>query len=488
MSLKKEIAKANIIFTFGRLIAITLSFFFSIILARLLQPYYFGLYSFCLMVLSIFIIFTDFGLNTILTRFVSNYIEKNDHKSASSVARLIFRYKFLLTIAVGILTFIFSDQIATFVFNKPEGGFVISYASIILILASFIEFFRSLLFGLKDFKWNSISQILENVIKFFVVIGFVIFGLFITGVFIGIIISYVLLNIILIIVFYKKYSFIFYDKAEIDKDVLLGFGIWTFVGSIFGTFYGAIDQFLVSILLPVENIGFYKIAYGLIWSIIYLVPITYYVLYPYFSSSEDKKRLNLLLFNSIRYSAIFIFPFSFLLSAFSKPLVAFLYKESYMPVVQPLTILSFLSIFIVLSGIIQTFFYGIKRPDIPTKIVGFVLGLNIIFNYIFIVNYGLIGAAVAILIVKFIETFILFFISVSKEKMTFSFSIILKPLIASLVMYIFALFFLPNITNYFTLVLYGALSLIVYLIVMFLIRGIETKELFYFKKYVKYRF
>jgi hypothetical protein len=34
MSLKGEIAKANVIFTFGRIIAVGVSFFFSIILAR----------------------------------------------------------------------------------------------------------------------------------------------------------------------------------------------------------------------------------------------------------------------------------------------------------------------------------------------------------------------------------------------------------------------------------------------------------------------
>jgi O-antigen/teichoic acid export membrane protein len=127
MSLKREIAKANVFFTIGRITSAIIAFFFSIILARLLQPHNFGLYSFYVVVASFFILFTDFGMNSTLTRFVANYIGKGKYRKASTLTKLIFKYKIILTLATGVLISIFSNQISTFIFNKPKRGLWFSF-------------------------------------------------------------------------------------------------------------------------------------------------------------------------------------------------------------------------------------------------------------------------------------------------------------------------------------------------------------------------
>jgi O-antigen/teichoic acid export membrane protein len=477
MSLKGEIAKANVIFTFGRIIAVGVSFFFSIILARFLQPYNFGLYSFCLMIAGLFTMFADFGLNSTTTRFVANYIGKNKHKDVSSLFKWILKYKLILTIAAGILISLFSDQIAIFVFNKPEAGFVVFFSGFVLIFMSLFEFFKALFFGLKNFGVSSLMQILENVIKFAVVIGFVLLGMSISGILLGVIISYIVLTAICVFIIYKKYSFIVSGEGSgFDKKVLLGFTTWVFIGSLTGTIYGFLDQFIVSVLLTVEDIGFYKIAQSWMWSVIFLVPIASQVLYPYFSGSEDKKHLNLMCFSSIKYSAIFVFPLAFLMSAFSTPLILFFYKSSYLAAVEPLIILAITSIFVVLSMVLTSYFIGINKPDITTKVVSVLVWFYIALAYLMTSVYGIIGTAFALLFVKAIETVILFIVAIKKYEVAFKVSIILKPLIASVVMYFAALVFLPNVTNYFTFVLYGILSLLFYLAVMLLIKGIKKED------------
>ncbi len=186
-------------------------------------------------------------------------------------------------------------------------------------------------------------------------------------------------------------------------------------------------------------------------------------------------------FNSLRYTSIFIFPMAFLLSAYSRPFILFLYKEPFMPAASVLSILAFVSILSLLYGIVGSYFAGIKRPDITTKILSGTIILNVIMNYFLIQLYGIIGAAMATFISSLINFIIFFSIAVLIQKMMFKLAIILKPLIAAGITYYITIFFLPNVTNYFTLALYGILSLMIYFVIMLLIKGVIKQDLNYLK-------
>ena len=483
MSLKREIAKANVFFTIGRVTSSIIAFFFSIILARLLQPHNFGLYSFCVVVASFFILFTDFGMNSTMVRFVSNYMGKGKYKKASTLIKLIFKYKIILTIVTGVLISIFSNQIATFIFNKPEAGFVVFFSGLLLIVNSLSNFFYFLFYGIKNFIAASVVQVLQNALKFIFVIALVVMGMGITGAMTGLIISYLVVVVISSIIIYKKYNFIISEqKVELDSRILLTFTFWVFLGTTIGMIYGLIDQLMISNMLTIENVGFYRIALTWMSSITTLVPITAFVLYPYFSGGTGKKQLNLMFFNSLRYTSIFIFPLAFLLSAYSGPFILFLYKEPFLPAASALSILAFASVFSLLYGIVGSYFSGIKRPDITAKILSFTIILNVIMNYFLIQIYGISGAATATFISSLINFIIFFLVAVLVQKLMFKSAIILKPLIAASIAYYITMFFLPNVTNYFTLAFYGILSLVIYLIIMLLIKGITKQDIDYFKK------
>jgi O-antigen/teichoic acid export membrane protein len=324
----------------------------------------------------------------------------------------------------------------------------------------------------------SIIQILQNAFKFIFVIAFVIVGMKVVGAMTGLIISYLLAVIISLIIIYKKHNFIISaSKVRLDRRVLMTFTVWVFLTSIIGTVYGLIDQLMISNMLTIENVGFYRIALTWVSAITTFVPITTFVLYPYFSGATNKKQLNLMFFDSLRYCSIFIFPLAFLLSAYSRPFILFLYKEPFLPAAFALSILAFVSILSLLYGIAGSYFAGIKRPDITTKVLSGTIILNVILNYFLIQLYGIGGAALATLISAFINFVIFFSIAIFIQKMMFKLAIILKPLIAASIAYYAATFFLPDVTNY-----YGILSLTIYLITMLLIKGITKQDINYFKK------
>jgi O-antigen/teichoic acid export membrane protein len=486
MTLKKEIARANIIFTAGRFISIVISFFFSIILARMLQPYNFGLYNFCLMVAGFFVVFADFGLNSTLIRFVANYTGKSDKKSVNFLVGWVIKYKLAMTMAVGALVSIFSGQISGMIFGKPEAAFVVFFSGFVLIFLSFFEFFKSLFLGMKNFEVSGTLPVLENLVKFGVVISFVLVGMSISGVISGLIISYIILNAACIFILYKKCGFLFSgEKKKIESKLLKDFSFWIMIGSVVNTVYGFADQLVISALLPIEHIGFYRIAQSWMWAVIYMVPIASQVLYPYFSGSDDKKKINSIFSNSLRYSSIFVFPLAFLLCAFSDNLILFFYKESYLPVVQPLIILSLSTILVMISMLLTSFFNGIEKPGIITKLNIFTLLIYLPASYILTSIYGILGTACALLFIKLVETLFLALIATKRYQITFNKSDIIKPLLCSASMYIFSIVLFSRVSLGINFILFSMISLGIYIIFMLISGGIKRSDIDIFFKHIK---
>jgi O-antigen/teichoic acid export membrane protein len=211
-------------------------------------------------------------------------------------------------------------------------------------------------------------------------------------------------------------------------------------------------------------------------------------MYPYFSGSDNKNQINAVLSSSIRYSAIFVFPLALLVSAFSGPLIAVFYKESYMAAIEPMVILAFASIFAIFSMLLSSFFSGIKRPDINTKTA--IISVCIYFPMTFFLTslYGIAGAASAFLIIKAVETIILLALAGLKHgSFLLKPSAITKPVFASVIMYFSAVFlFLPHVDGYLTLGIFGILSLLIYAAVLALTGGIRKEEVLYIKRWIRW--
>ena len=148
MSLRREVTKSTAIYVFGKNLSAVLAFSLAIILPRLLKPYDFGLYSFCLFVVGFSRIFTNLGLNETLVRFTANYMGKGELDGAAAIIRAIFRYKSVLALVIGTSISLFSSQISSQIFHKPEASFMVFLAGFLLIFQALYDFFANLFFGL----------------------------------------------------------------------------------------------------------------------------------------------------------------------------------------------------------------------------------------------------------------------------------------------------------------------------------------------------
>jgi len=480
MGLRREIMKFNIMITSGKVVVMLIGFFFSILLTRLLQPYYFGLFSFCLVIVG-FSAFIDFGLSSTLIRFVAYYSAKRKYREVKTITWLIFKYKFIITLLSGLLVLIFSQQIATFIFNKPEVGTIVFFSGFILILQSIFLFFNSLFSGLKDFKTATIMLILEKIFIFIFVISLIVLGLNIIGALSGLILTYLLLIPVSIFILYRKHKFIIKEPSiEINKKSLFSFSFWVGMGVMATIVFGLTDQIMISMFMSIEDIGFYRIGLTWMMMIASFLPITIDVLYPYFSGASGITQLNKMFFDSLRYISMIIFPLAFLLSAFSEPIITIFYTGTFSPAIPVLRILALVAIPLIIATNLKGYFIAMDKPDIRAKVTLFVLFINILLMYTFIRLWGIVGAAMGLLISYSLEFLIFLLIAIFIKGAIFKYSTIFKPFLASIVIYFIARLFIIN--NLFDLILYGIICLALYIVVMFAIRGVDSQDISYIKR------
>jgi len=119
---------------------------FTAIIARVLMPELFGLYSLVFFTIYTFVSFSDMGVGTSLIRFVSMALAKGDKKKAKSYSVYHFKIKIILT-TISFLALIISARfLSTTYYQKPIflALLVGSLLIVILSMIGFIEnFFRS---------------------------------------------------------------------------------------------------------------------------------------------------------------------------------------------------------------------------------------------------------------------------------------------------------------------------------------------------------
>ena len=310
--------------------------------------------------------------------------------------------------------------------------------------------------------------------RFILVPLFVIYGFGTEGALIGTTLTLVLATIVLGGLLLKKHSNLFRGPVkDIHRRRLLKFISYTTVYMVSAAVYFMIDALMIGALLPIEYSGYYRAAITIVSAFIGIISI-YQVVFPVFSQQKGSD-LRRTLRESFRYVSIITFPIPFVLMLFGEQAIRILYTADYLPAALPLAILSILVIETIGNELFTTVLVSQERPDIPAFIMIFSMFVNIVLNYIMILNYGIVGAAIATVVSRYMNTIIL---GISLRKtlgITPSLSSIAKPLSASILMFVL-LYVLPSPQNIFIGIGEIFLGLFVYLALMFVIKGVSRKD------------
>ncbi|MCD4771268.1 oligosaccharide flippase family protein [archaeon] len=380
----------NLIAKFGSLI-------FMIIIARMLAPEFFGLYTLTLSTILLFSTFSDLGISTTMLIFVSKTLGKNNPEKAKTYFKGLLKYKiYLLIISSGTLM-LSAYLISNYWYNKPI-FYALLAGGLYIPMSILAEYINTAFQAGNNFKAGMAKEIIFQISRFILIpLGLLYFLKINLG---G---SMIITGIILILVFCHFISFLYLriiskkqilylrkkasglkkqEKQELKKFILpLSFTLLS------GTFFGYIDTLMLGhYISDATYIGYYGAAFGLIGSAGLIIGFIAASVLPVFSRLQGK--LLEKIFEKTKNFTLSIGAATMIFTYFMAEYILMIYGGRFLPATIILKLFSILLITLPLSGIYISYFVSLKKTRLIAKLLITSTIVNIILN-IWFISYGL---------------------------------------------------------------------------------------------------
>ncbi len=371
-----EVVRSSLLSFSARATLHFLGFLTIVFLSRLLDAYGWGVFSFIYGFVSIGLLLGDVGFSVATIYYSSK-------KNTGSIISMILVLRSILLIIV------FGSLCVLFWFMFPEFFEYMFVASVFGFFFGLWYYVVHVCVGKRLFEYHLLFTGLYYSLRFVLSVVFVLLGYFVFGVFIGYLFS-AMIACIVGFVFIKRFLKrpVFCKIYEVVK-----YGLSAGVGNVSSMVFLVSDVILIGLLLSTTHVGYYNIAQKMVVFVIGLVVSLFSVLFPYFSSWEDKTKVRKYFMRAFHYSFYITVPLCFLLVFESADLVLFLFGSQYLPSVIPIFLLSFL----VVDSPLFTLFYNIYaskgEPLRFTRLLLIASFMNLCLNLFTIPLLGLFGAA-----------------------------------------------------------------------------------------------
>jgi len=476
----RKVAK-NTFYNFTALVVGNLSgLFLAILLARILKPENFGIYSLALVIANLSIALSTLGIDNAVVRYISFYHGRNDINALRSHFKHFLKVKMVVTVIVASSLILLSGILAS-TFGDERLRIPFFLAGTVVFLASISNLFASFSRGLQRFDLVFLRQVTYEFSRWVFVIPLAISFLAV-GAVAGVALAYAVSALTLFYFISKNYhEFIFGKSSKVSGGVHSYMGFMT-IASLSGIVYAHIDSIMIGYLIDSTHVGFYRAAYTVVFAISGFASSLAGVLLPTFTQLSEREfeaglgRLN-------RYVSIIVFPIAILLSFFADQIVYVLYGRDYSVAGDVMTILAFALIpsgFVYLGSTLN----AKERADLRAYTVLAGMIMNVILNYILIIRMGMVGAAIATVISRFFVIFAVVFALAKLLRMNPKVDAMIKPLLASTLIVLLILV-LPKPGNLFSSILEIVSLLSLYVVLLVVVKCLGVEDIKYFKKIIR---
>jgi len=373
----------------------------SIILARLMAPAEYGVYTIALIPSVTISLLHDWGMNPAMTKFIAQYRAIGKDESIHDIIAAGLRFQVAIGLVLSLLSLFLANFIATTIFNRPETAPLISIASIAILSNSLLIASQSNFTGFERMKLTSFTLICQSIIQSCVAPILVLIGYGAIGAVSGYTLSFLVAGIIGVIMLYfllfknlKKSNARRTDKIKTLK-TMLRYGVPLSISTILGSFLIQFYAFLMAFYCSDVMIGNYQIAtnFSLILTFFTFPIVT--VLFPAFSKLNPKSELHLLqtvFASAVKYAAMLLVPATMVTIVLAEPMVRILFGQKWVYAPFFLTIYVMQNLFVLFGNlIISSFLAGIGETKILLKLSLLNLSLGIPLAFILIPTYGIVG-------------------------------------------------------------------------------------------------
>jgi O-antigen/teichoic acid export membrane protein len=359
----------------------------TVILARILTPFQFGVFGIASLILGLLEMLTETGVNVVLVQERKNIDKYINTAWVVSICRGILIFALII---------LFTPFITGF-FDNTDAANILYLTSLIPLIRGFInpsivKYQKNLEFN-REFKFRSILIFLDVVVS--VTIGFIyktelalVAGMIFAAV-AEVVMSFVLIK--------PKPSFEF-DKSKLIE--VINRGKWITGAKIFDYLFSHGDDIVVGKLLGSVSLGLYQQAYKISsLPIVEVAEVFQRVTFPYYSKyAVQKDKLLKTYLKTLRSTLLLILPFGILIYLFPEVIITTVLGPSWIQAAGALKILAIFGVVKTLVNSVFPLLLGIGRQDLVTylTLIG-VAGLSITI-YPLIGKYGIEGAGLATII------------------------------------------------------------------------------------------
>lgn len=413
----KSSFRGGLLLFIGMLSSTIILAFTTILIARLLGPDDYGLYSIVLTVPSILITVSDLGISPALTRYSASLRRGDEEHRLIRLIEVGLISKTVFTIIISAIMFVMADPISSKILNRPGMGSLLRIASLYLIGQSLLTSLNSVFVGLDEAGKNSLLQNLQAIIKTIAAPTLIILGFGLTGALLGIGLGYIIstaIGMALLIAISlsnlkskqvtpeNPFSF-----AE-GLNTLVSYGAPLYLSSLLFSFQTQVRNILLALHSSNESIGNFTTALNFTILISVLASPIATTLFPAFSKlslKEHKESLETMFRMSVKYTSLIIIPAATGLALLSSEIVIILYGAQYQSAPKFLSIYS-LSFFLTAIGMYITGSLLNSQGDTKTTLKVNILSLtvNLSLALYLIPRHGVIGLIASILTSQTVST------------------------------------------------------------------------------------
>jgi O-antigen/teichoic acid export membrane protein len=206
---------------FGKFIVFLISGITFILVARLLGPSVYGIYTLAFAFSSFFSVVADIGVNTTVSKFIAEYIAKKNKKELDKVVSNSY-YSILITgIIFTIIAFSMSGFIASHVLNNAGQTYILQIVSLCILGALLFNVSYSTLVGFGNGSYVAIIVVIQSIFQSAVSLYFVVAGFGALGPILGLLVGY-LMSVLATLFIIRKKLMVNFVKPSISyiKDLL----------------------------------------------------------------------------------------------------------------------------------------------------------------------------------------------------------------------------------------------------------------------------
>lgn len=484
-SLKEKVVKGSVIVLITTFLGSFCAYLIRILFSRTLSVESYGLFYSALALVNIATVYIDLGFGYSVVYLLPKYIKSKNYSKAWNVFIHGQTVSLTMSVVVAVILATLASFLAKNYFKISGSENLIYIFCIYLISSTFLSGLSQIYTGLQKVKYYSSI----NVLKWLLILVFsILFFLFDFPNIIFYAIAWSLAHIvtaaIFLYLFLLRHRFLTKNKIVLEGKTLKymwSFALPSLLESVIYSFVVLTDTFFLTLFRGVREVGIYNIIYPIASiSIMLLNPVNGVIL-PLVSHLMEGERDKLTyLVNRI----LEIVPFTGLYFAlfivmFPSSTVGLIFGNKWLGLVElPLTIIALGSVGLLMAVILGTVLIGTGKIRERLKIFTFIGIFHVIFNAIFVWQFGvlgvvitnsLVGLSLSILFAKIIRGIIIFKVPIRFYLILFVFSSIF---------YLCIKFAKINPQNWFEFIGSGVIYTIIFIALGFILKVYDKKLLF----------